>query len=177
MGLVEPRQGSGLFVQDDPLPLVTRALTLSVAPEQKSVGHLFEFRGVLESFAADNAARRRTAQQARQIDAAAKATAEAGDDIRAFGLADSAFHRAVYEAADNPYLSVTASAIRELQREVAHLFRSFPGSIKLAAEQHEKIAGAIESQDSSAAAAAMTAHVTYTSRTVDEIIQRSSDRW
>lgn len=176
MGLVEPRQGSGLFVQDDPLPLVTRALTLSVSPDQKSVGNLFEFRGVLESFAAEHAARDRTAQQARAIIQAAESTSEAGDDIQAFGMADTAFHNAIYDAADNPYLAVTARAIRDLQRDVAHLFRTFPGSIQLAARQHRNIAQAIDNQNSAAAAAAMAAHVGYTSRTVEEIIQRTHDR-
>lgn len=175
MGLVEPRQGSGLFVQDDPLPLVTRALTLSVSPEQKSVGRLFEFRGVLESFAAESAARGRSAQQAQDITRAAKETQVAGENIGAFGVADTAFHNAIYEAADNPYLAVTAGAIRDLQRDVAHLFRTFPGSIHLAGEQHERIALAIKRQDSAAAAAAMAAHVSYTSRTVEEIIRRRHD--
>lgn len=176
MGLVEPRQGSGLFVQDDPRPLVTRALTLSVSPEPESVGHLFEFRGVLESFAAENAARGRSTQQARDITAAAEATKDAGDDIQAFGAADTALHNAIYEAAENPYLAVIASAIRDLQRDVAHLFRTFPGSIQLAARQHNAIADAIDKQDSAAAAAAMAAHVTYTSRTVEEIIQHTHER-
>lgn len=175
MGLVEPRQGSGLFVQDDPLPLVTRALTLSVSPEKKSVGHLFDFRRVLESFAAENAAMHRTDETAGAITAAADATRRAGaeDDIEAFGIADNAFHRAIYGAADNPYLSITAGAVRDLQRDVALLFRRFPGSINVAAEQHGEIAQAINARDSTAASAAMAAHITYTSRTVEEIIQHT----
>ena len=173
MGLVEPRQGSGLFVQNDPMPLVTRALTLSVAPEEKSVGRLFEFRRALETFAAENAAERRTAEAVQDIGAAAARTIEAGanGDVDAFGAADSAFHLAIYEAAGNPYLTITAGAIRDMQRDVADLFRTFPGSIKTAAAQHEKIAEAIAVQNRVLAAVLMKDHISYTAETVLGILR------
>ena len=178
MGLVEPRQGSGLFVQNDPMPLVTRALTLSVAPEEKSVGRLFEFRRALETFAASTAAQRRQEDQAATIQEAAEGTERAAtaDDIDAFGVADDAFHRAIYAAADNPYLTISAAAVRGLQRDVAHLFRTFPGSIATAAKQHSQVATAISRQDENAAVRSMAEHISYTAQTVDAIIQQTAQR-
>jgi len=173
MGLVEPRQGSGLFVRDDPLPMVTRALTLSVAPEAKSVERLFEFRRTLEPTAARLAAVRHTADQLAAIMASVGATAASAvvADARGFGAADSAFHAAVYAASDNPYLAVTAKAVREMQQDIVAFFAGLPGSLAIAAAQHRTIADAIGAQLPDGAAAAMDAHISYTAETVSMVLR------
>ncbi len=51
-GLVESRQGSGLFVRNRPIESVSRAIVLSVSPDLMSVERLFEFRKLLEVDAA-----------------------------------------------------------------------------------------------------------------------------
>jgi GntR family transcriptional repressor for pyruvate dehydrogenase complex len=172
MGLVESRQGSGIYVRNDSLPSVTRALTLSVSPEEKSVGGLFEFRRALETFAARCAAERRTAAEAAAIKDAAMATKQAAaeNDRRAFGAGDSLLHTLLYAAAGNPYIAIAASAVREMQTDVAHLFPTSPGSIAVAAAQHGRIAEAVVRQDVPGAAAAMEEHVLYTAATVDAIL-------
>lgn len=172
MGLVESRQGSGLYVRNSSLPSVTRALTLSVSPEEKSVGGLFEFRRALETFAARCAAERRTEAEAVAISDAASATKQAAaeNDRAAFSAGDSRLHALLYVAAANPYVVIAASAVREMQADVAHLFPTFPGSITVAAAQHGRIAEAVARQDGPGAAAAMEEHILYTAATVDAIL-------
>ncbi len=170
MGLVEARQGSGTYVRADPLPSVHRALLLSVQPEEHALARLFEFRRGLERLAADAAADRRSERQAEAVLAEATATGRAADaaDGAAFAAADDRFHAAVYAAADNPYLAASLTAVREMQREVVHLFAGIPGSMAAAAADHRRVATAIAAQDAGSAAAAMEAHVAYTAAVVAE---------
>lgn len=160
MGLVEPRQGSGLYVRNDPLPSVSRALTLSVSPEAKAIGRLFEFRRTLEIESARRAAERRTSAQAVAIQDAAQETVQAAatDDGPRFWAGDVRFHAAVYTAADNPYLAATLGTIREIQSDVVHHFAGHSGSIAVAAGHHQRIAAAIAAGDGDTAAAVMDEH-------------------
>lgn len=168
MGLVEARQGSGLYVRNDPLPSVTRAFVLSVAPEEGAIGRLFEFRQALEVLAARVAAGRRSEAQAAAIAEGAEASAHAAaaGDSAAFSKGDDRFHAAVCAAADNPYLDAMLAAVRQMQTEVVHLFSDIPGSIAVAAAQHRRIAAAIAAGDAEAAAAAMGEHIDYTAEAV-----------
>lgn len=175
MGLVEPRQGSGLYVRDDPVPPVTRALTLSVSPEEKSVRHLFEFRRTLETESARLAASRRSDDQAASIAAASALTAEAAahDGQPAFGPTDLAFHAAIYAAADNPYMAVAIAAVRDMTSDVVAQYIGLRGSLAVAAGHHAAIAAAISAGDPEAAAAAMAEHLTYTADAVGAALHDS----
>src|SRR5215203_3230724 len=82
MGLVETRQGSGNYVSANPVPSITRALTLSATPEEESLLALFELREPLEALAARLATERCTPRQVELIVAGAAQTrlaAEADD--------------------------------------------------------------------------------------------------
>ena len=144
MGLVESRQGSGIYVRNNPIPSISRALTFSVTPEEQSVASLFEFRMVLEVAATEQAALRRTDAQLAVIERAAAATTEATPDFTGdeWHQADQAFHHAISDASGNPYMAVTIDAVRQMQRDVTRLVREMRGSAG-AAEQHRAIAEAI----------------------------------
>ena len=177
MGLVEPRQGSGLYVRNDPLPMVSRAFTLSVAPTPKSVGQIFEIRRALEAQAARSAAQRRTEAQLVPVREAAAATAraaETGDGV-AFGDADRWFHAAVRAAADNPYLAATLAAVREVQEDVVRLFIDLAGSIAVAAQHHLRVAEAIAASDAAMAGAAMEEHIDYTAGVIARLLQARTE--
>ncbi len=165
IGLVESRQGSGIYVRNNPIPSISRALTFSVTPEEQSVASLFEFRTLLEVAAAEQAARRRTDEQQEAIERAATATVEAAphftEDV--WHVADQEFHHAIGDASGNPYIAVAIDAVRQMQRDVTRLVRETRGSAG-AAEQHRAIAEAIAARSPERAAAAMRAHIHYTER-------------
>ncbi len=163
MGLVESRQGSGTYVRREPVPVVSRALTLSVAASEHSVEHLFAYREPLEVHAAWLAARSRSEAQKAAINHASEATAGCADagDQPAFKRADWAFHGAIAEASGNPYLAVTLEAVRDMQRDVIPLVLREKGVMSVAAAQHRRVAAAIAAGDADAAAAAMRLHVRY----------------
>jgi DNA-binding FadR family transcriptional regulator len=61
---LEPRQGSGIYVRQPPPPLITRALTISVAPQEEQPVHAFyDLRELIETRTAYDAARLRTPAQ------------------------------------------------------------------------------------------------------------------
>lgn len=163
MGLVESRQGSGLYVRNNPGPAISRVLTLSATPDEQSIHRLFEFREPLEVLAAWHAARRRSHTQLAAIDelATATAAAAAADDGATFGVADPQFHAAIGAAADNSYLAAVLAAVHQMQRDVVQLLARQSGSMRVAAAQHAAIAETIARGAADEAAAAMREHVRY----------------
>jgi DNA-binding FadR family transcriptional regulator len=177
MGLVTSRQGSGLYVRNDPIPTVTRAFTLSVSPDAESVEHLFEFRQGLEMDAARLAAERRTDDHIAELEATVRmiADAVAPPDWTVFAEADVRFHRVIADASDNPYLRVAIATAREMQQDIVSLFAERLGSMQNALNHHQRVADAIQRRDAAAAAAAMGEHISYTAQVVQEQIATGAD--
>jgi GntR family transcriptional repressor for pyruvate dehydrogenase complex len=167
LGLVEARQGSGIYVLND-IPTVTRAFTLSVSPDMGSVERLFEFRRTLEVEAAALAARWRTETQLVEIVAASEATARAVElgDLDAFGAFDNVFHAAVARASGNPYFEVAVATARQMQQDVVPLISDRIGSVRSAILHHQAIGEAIGARDPEGAARAMAEHIVYTAGAV-----------
>ena len=90
-GLLEDAPGRGL--------LVTRL-------QPQRLGHLYQVRGALDVLAARLAAERHAKIPAALITAGRAASA--GSDVPAMIDADTAFHRAIYEASGNPFILDTA---------------------------------------------------------------------
>lgn len=162
MGLVESRQGSGIYVRNNPIPMISRALTLSVTPEDHSLATLFEFRTVLESAAVEYAALRRTPDDIERINAAAAVTADVAlrQDGPAWHETDALFHRAISDASGNAYLSVAIVAVRQMQQSITTFFKELPGSPGAVA-QHFSIAEAIAMGLPDEAVRRMRAHIAY----------------
>ncbi len=96
-GLVEPRQGSGVFVCEPPYPL-----TSSRAGETlSSIVETLEIRAAIEIEAARLAATRGSPAQLTEIGERWEAMRHAGD-AQASEAADLAFHLAIAAAANNP---------------------------------------------------------------------------
>lgn len=168
-GLVEARQGSGLYVRNRPIESVSRAIVLSVSPDLMSVDLLFEFRRLLEVDAARLAAVRATPEQVDALERALNAYQPAPDgspDWERFAPVDNAIHAQIAEAAGNPYLAVMVESVRELMQDIVPLIAGHPGSIEEAMRHHRRILDAIAAHDSSLAAEEMDAHVRYTAGVV-----------
>lgn len=172
MGLVESRQGSGIYVRNNPIPSISRALTLSVSADAASILRLFEFREEIESLAARAAARRRTNEQLgamrRALDANAASLADT--DWDAFGETDHDLHLAIAAAADNPYLYAVISATRQMQRDVMRIVARRSGVLAVAVAQHRRVVAAISGRDAMAAAVAMREHMRYSAAGAHEVL-------
>jgi GntR family transcriptional repressor for pyruvate dehydrogenase complex len=168
MGLVESRQGSGLYVRNDTIQTVSRAFILSVSPDAESVDRLFEFRQGLEAEACRLAAARRTdAHLAAMTDVLARIDpADTTEDWETFGHVDVQFHMLVAEASGNPYLQVAIATARDMQSDVVGLFAARAGSMLQAMTHHRTVLDAIRERDAEGAATTMTEHIRYTSHVV-----------
>lgn len=147
IGLVEPDGARGLRV---------------VLPSETAIREAYEVRMVLEEGLCRRAAERASAEERREIRAAAEQSlhcAQTGDISEGFRSWDRAFHRAVNTAADNPRLarlSEDALALASVLRE-----RDVPevqDAIRCA-HQHMQMATAIADGDPDGAAKASSVHV------------------
>ena len=133
-GLLEDAPGRGLLVT----PL-----------QPQRIGQLYEVRGALDALAARLAAQRRAPIAASLI--AAGRRAAAGSDVRAMIEADTAFHRAIYEASGNPYIVDSAQLHWIHLRRVMGAVLLHSGSREGIWDEHEAIRAAIRAGDAAAA--------------------------
>ena len=161
LGLVESRQGSGVFVRPAafaPLNFDTRS-----AASMQAVIQMVEVRRALEAEVAALAAQRRSTADLKRIRQAMvaldKAVRSGGDGAEE----DVNYHRAIADAAQNPFLISTLDYLRQFLRGVTRVTRAnearradFAGQVR---QEHEDIAGAIEAGNSARARRAATRHM------------------
>jgi GntR family transcriptional regulator, transcriptional repressor for pyruvate dehydrogenase complex len=161
IGLVESRQGSGVFIKAaefKPLNFDTR-----LAVSKKAVIQMVEVRRALEAEVAALAAQRRTAADIRSIRQAIVAlddAVSAGND----GVEqDVNFHRAIADAAKNQFLISTLDYLRQFLHGATRVTRANEARrfefAKQVRDEHEAIAHAIETGDVSLARNAATQHM------------------
>lgn len=160
-GLLEPRQGLGVFVMAprmEPLDLSMEALET-----RAKVLQIVEVRRAIEAEAAALAAARVTSDDVARIRQALVAIDSAVAEGRDGVDEDLAFHRCVAEATHNPILVATLRYVGEVMRGGIRVTRANEARhddfIQQVRREHHAIAEAIESGDSSAAAAAARTHM------------------
>jgi GntR family transcriptional regulator, transcriptional repressor for pyruvate dehydrogenase complex len=172
-GLVEPRQGAGVFVLE---PRV-QPLDLSVEAQRTkaSVLQIVEVRQAMEGEAAALAATRATPENLGRIRAALEAI---DADVRAGGDgvdADLAFHQCVGDATGNPVLAETLRYIGSLMRSGIRVTRANEARRADFTEQvrreHQILLEAIEARDPEAARAAGRQHMEHAA----ERLQQADD--
>lgn len=161
LGLVDARQGSGMYVTRPGVePLSFDAQT---GASLEAVLQIVEVRRALEAEAAELAARRRRAadltairRALRAIDAAVKAGRDGVDE-------DVAFHRAIAHAAGNPFLIRTLDYLGQFLQDATRVTRAYEARhAALAADvlqEHHALLEAIEAGDPDAARTAAVRHM------------------
>ena len=169
LGLVESRQGSGVFVMPpgfSPLKFDARA-----AVSRQAVVQINEVRRSLEAEVAALAAERRTPLHLKRIHRTSKALDDAvacgGDGVDE----DVALHRAFAEAAQNPFLISTLDYLRQFLLGAVRVTRAnearradFTRQVR---QEHMGIVKAIELGDASKARKAATQHMNNASARIE----------
>ena len=162
LGMVDSRQGSGVFVQASasfaPLNFEPRH-----AASQQAVVQMVEVRRALEAEVAALAAQRRSAANMRRNHAAVKALDAAvqrgGDGVRE----DVQFHRAIADAAGNPFLIQTLEYLGQFLHGATQVTRANEARRLDFAQQvrgeHAAIVQAVEAGDAEAARQAAAGHM------------------
>ncbi len=170
LGHLESRQGSGVFVRASgftPLNFDARS-----ALSRQAVVQMAEVRRALEAEVAGLAAQRRTAADVRSIrqaiSALDKAVKQGGDGVEE----DVRYHRAIADAARNPFLISTLDYLRQFLHGATRVTRAnearradFASQVR---EEHEAIADAIGAGDSVAARAAASRHMDNAIRRIEQ---------
>ncbi len=161
-GLVEPRQGSGVFVLE-PEAIAPRPFQIVDSERISSIVEMLELRSAVEIEAAALAAARRSPAQEDEIydaESEVRRRAEAGEPT---AEADLRFHLAVADATNNPrfreFLEVLGQTVipRSALNETGQ--RSSDHYIALISGEHRAIADAIAAGDADAARDAMRTHL------------------
>lgn len=178
-GLVQSRQGAGVFVLDRPKDSLAGMLT-DLTGRLSAVLNVLEVRIAVEVEAAGLAADRRSAAQEadiRQAYAAFNADLDAG---RPTGEADLAFHRAIAEATNNPFFVEIFDVLgrRTIPRDLVAMaapefVRSRPYLETMQAE-HGEILRAIARRDRRAAEDSMRLHLQESQHRYQMLLERST---
>lgn len=169
-GLIDSRQGSGMYVRDAgfaPLSFDARH-----AGSRAAVVQIVEVRRALETEVAGLAAQRRQPDDMARIVASIEALAEAvrggGDGV----AEDVAFHRAIAEAARNPFLLETLQYLGQFLTGATRVTRAnearrldFAAQV---ADEHDRIVSAIEIGDAAAARLAAGSHMDNAIRRIEQ---------
>jgi len=161
LGLVDSRQGSGMYVKDagfSPLNFDARH-----AVSKQAVIQMVEVRRALEAEVAALAAQRRTPEDVLRIRQAIVALEQAvlagGDGVDE----DVQYHRAIAEAACNPFLIGTLGYLGQFLRGATRVTRANEARradfARQVQDEHEIIARAIEAGDAGAARQAAAQHM------------------
>lgn len=162
LGLIETRQGSGAYVKALPQP---DAGKLKLIPDGSvdAVLKVVEVRRALEAESAALAAERRTAKSLQKIKQAMraldKAVASGGDGVSE----DVAFHAAIAQAANNPFLLDTLAYLNQFLENATRVTRANEATRAdledAVRHEHQAIIDAIEVGDVKAARIAGTKHM------------------
>jgi GntR family transcriptional repressor for pyruvate dehydrogenase complex len=176
-GVLRVQQGRGTFVNSpaewsalDPALLATRSALGGEAGALAT--KLVEARRVVEVGVAELAASRRSPADLDRMRAAITRMQEAhrAEDVAEFSAADMAFHDALNQSADNPFLAALFQPIASLVYEVRLHTSSTAEMQVVAIAGHEKIFVAVESGDPAAAWSAASEHLAETHRVVDRVL-------
>lgn len=161
LGLVDSRQGSGVYVTRPALePL---QFDPDTGASLEAVLQVVEVRRALEAEVAELAARRRTRRDLtairRALAAIDSAVAAGGDGV----AEDLAFHRCIAQAAGNPFLISTLDYLSQFLQDAARITRAHearhPALVADVLEEHRSIEAAIATGDPAAARAAAARHM------------------
>ena len=170
-GVVEPRQGSGVYVSAHGAIRPLR-IDYAEAMEGSSVLHILAVRRAIEAEVAAEAAMRRTDADMMAIDAALRKIDEAVAEGRDGVAEDVAFHRAIASVTGNPYFLKTLTFLNQyleagtvVTRRNEALREDFSRQVR---EEHAAIAAAIRAGDPMAARNAAQTHLYNAARRLAE---------
>lgn len=161
LGLVDARQGSGVYVKAagvEPL-----RFELPHVPSREAVIQMLELRRALEAEVAALAAERRTEADLAELHAAIAALQQAVAEGGIGADEDVRFHIAIADAARNPFLTGTLQYMRQFLRSAVRVTRSSEASredfVREVAGEHAAIIAAITAGDAEAARTAGKTHM------------------
>jgi len=158
-GLVDVRQGQGVFVTRPTIDVIASALRLVVDIEGASSFEVAEVRELLETEACALAAERATQGNLDRLEQCLERMEEQADDVEGFLSADVGFHRELTRATRNRVLEMVTAPVYALMREQRGSVFHVKGASERAIERHREVLEALRSRDPERARRAMRGHI------------------
>jgi DNA-binding GntR family transcriptional regulator len=132
---------------------------------------IFELRTVLEGFCARLAAQRITPNQIEKMEAVLRdlERVHGGDHPTLMGL-DQRFHRLLYTAADNEFLTATLDRLYDLSLRLWHLVLNDLEGVRHSIEQNGRVIDALREGDGAEAEAFMQEHIVEFQRKIKAVL-------
>ncbi|WP_330293215.1 FadR/GntR family transcriptional regulator [Streptomyces sp. NBC_00576] len=170
---IRPGRGGGAFVHRPGHESVANTVRLVIRGQQIRLEALHETREAIEPTCAALAAKRRTAADLAELDAAHAELVTADDDIPRFLRANVRWHTAVAKAGDNELLIGFMTALSQSIYAATDIDQFMDAEIReVTTRAHARITEAIRAQDGPAAMRRMTRHVCGFARAAAEVDQR-----
>lgn len=157
-GVVETCRKAGTFVREPSFHSISEPITWHLDGVGYDVEDLVVARACLESGAAAEAAKKRTARDLLVILDALERLEAAADSPRGDVAEEEAFHLAVMRATHNPVI-ITFSQLVQIQFQNKALLTDTPDERRAANREHRRIYEQIERRDRAAARDTMYAHI------------------
>lgn len=143
----------------------------------KDMEDVLEIRETLDIFAVKKACDNANSDTISLLEERMEAFKEAvkGNDSKTIVEADEAFHRVIYECADNPKLIVIINGLKEQMYRYRFEYIKESTMLKNLMEEHELILNGIKSRDKEFVARIMKAHLDNQYSTVKRLIESGRD--
>jgi GntR family transcriptional repressor for pyruvate dehydrogenase complex len=159
-GLVSIRAGRGMTVAAAGVDNIVQRYRTLLRRDHAGFEHLMQLRQMSEIEMAALAAVHRTADDVDRLRSLLETAIEHRDDYGAWLDADLAFHLAIAEATQNPFISTFIQPINRVLRDVYREPIGYLATQDNTLQEHRSIAAAIIDGDAAAARGAAAAHLT-----------------
>lgn len=167
-GLVEVRQGKGVFIIKPRNHLVTDSIQRILGHHNATILHLVEARESVETAIIRLASERIQASQLNQLDRLINLMQQSFHNIEKFLYFDHQFHTTLAEATQNPIYLLFVNSILELIQETRkHMIFHSRQSMERAQDHHRNILAALQEEDQHKALQAMHGHMQQIREDVD----------
>lgn len=173
LGVVDVRPKRGIVITGTGVDAALDALAVGAILDDRTVKELYDFRMLVETAIADQAAREATPTQIESLESALSLFNEAVTMGSGVYLRDIAFHEELAKASNNVVYFRVVEALRDLLETSRRRTDSAPGAPEEAQQQHRAILDAIVARDPERARATMKKHIETAWRRVEETSARA----
>lgn len=174
-GILEIRQGEGIYVKRSSSNAVIEPLSFILLLEKDQLQSILEVRKALEIEAADLAAQRRENEDLETMRALVEEMENDLPEAINSEKTDLAFHLALAKASKNPLLDRLMNTVQEIISDTLHVTRALwlnSGSTQRLFEEHREIYLAIAARDNETARQLMYEHLVKVERELKRLRQQ-----
>jgi DNA-binding GntR family transcriptional regulator len=148
--------------------------------EENEIRNIYDLRVVLESYAAEAAAKRRTPEQLDKLRALAErmhslVAHDASAHLEEIAEINNDFHKLVVAASHNSRLATALSAVMEVPLALRTFQRYDRSELQRSANQHLEIISALDAGDAAWARSIMTSHILSAANTLLKAMQGAAE--